>query len=98
MAAVTYITFPDTLSSWPWPRAVNPYYVEAKAASREWFMGFGCFSSKMQKVFDACDFSEHAFRDSILLIHIDYYNTSQVFLRRTRTLLLRKVSCISTWC
>jgi len=53
----TKIIFPDTHAAWPWPRALNPYYEEAKAASAAWIASFECFTPQAQKAFDACDFN-----------------------------------------
>lgn len=59
MTAVTFLTFPDTLSSWPWPRTLNPHYAKAKAASDKWLAAFHCLDPQAQNVFDACDFGEY---------------------------------------
>ncbi|KAJ6483063.1 hypothetical protein DFH09DRAFT_949916 [Mycena vulgaris] len=52
----TTITLPDTLSSWPWPRQVNPHHEEVARESAEWVQSFGLFSSKAQAAFNRCNF------------------------------------------
>ncbi|KAH8886432.1 terpenoid synthase [Thozetella sp. PMI_491] len=51
---VLYI--PDTLASWPWPRACNPNYEICKQESSVWLESFHAFSPKAQKAFNRCDF------------------------------------------
>ncbi|KAJ7474145.1 isoprenoid synthase domain-containing protein [Mycena latifolia] len=53
----TTLIIPDTLRSWPWPRAINPYYGECKKESSAWCEEFGAFDSKAQKAFNLCDFN-----------------------------------------
>jgi len=48
---------PDNLAKWKWPRRINPYYAEVKAASAAWARSFGAFSPKAQEAYDRCDFS-----------------------------------------
>jgi hypothetical protein len=48
---------PDNLQNWKWPRHLNPYYAEVKAASAAWARSFGAFSPKAQYAYDRCDFS-----------------------------------------
>ena len=48
---------PDTLADWPWPRSLNPHYEEVSEQSTEWLRSFNAFPSRVQAVFDACDFS-----------------------------------------
>ncbi|KAF8175946.1 terpenoid synthase [Mycena galopus ATCC 62051] len=50
------IKLPDTLSSWPWLRLVNPHYQEVSAASAQWVEAFGLFNPKAQTAFDRCNF------------------------------------------
>ncbi|KAJ6537518.1 terpenoid synthase [Mycena vulgaris] len=52
----TTITLPYTLSSWPWPRQVNPHHEEVARESAEWVQSFGIFSSKAQAAFNRCNF------------------------------------------
>ena len=47
---------PNCLANWKWPRNLNPYYPEVKAASAAWARSFGAFSSKAQHAYDRCDF------------------------------------------
>ncbi|KAL7282972.1 terpenoid synthase [Trametes coccinea BRFM310] len=47
---------PDTLRSWPWPRNVNPHYVEVSAASAAWLESFKVFRPKAQAAFNKCNF------------------------------------------
>lgn len=49
---------PDNLTNWKWPRHLNPYYPEVKAASAAWARSFGAFSPKAQDAYDRCDFSK----------------------------------------
>lgn len=51
------IYLPDTLAEWPWPRAINPHYAEAKEESQAWAASFNAFSPKAQHAFNRCDFS-----------------------------------------
>ncbi|KAJ7474115.1 terpenoid synthase [Mycena latifolia] len=53
----TTLIIPDTLRSWPWPRAINPYYAECKKESSVWCEAFNAFDSKAQKAFNLCDFN-----------------------------------------
>ncbi|KAI9453186.1 terpenoid synthase [Russula earlei] len=48
---------PDNLTNWKWPRHLNPYYPEVKAASAAWARSFGAFSPKAQYAYDRCDFT-----------------------------------------
>ncbi|KAL5513793.1 hypothetical protein ACEPAH_4194 [Sanghuangporus vaninii] len=48
---------PDTLTSWPWPRTINPHYEAVKAESDAWFRSFKAFSAKSQYAFDKCNFA-----------------------------------------
>ncbi|KAJ7104964.1 terpenoid synthase [Mycena epipterygia] len=52
----TTITLPDTLSSWPWPRQVNPHHEEVSRESAQWVQSFGLFSPKAQAAFNRCNF------------------------------------------
>ncbi|EJC98835.1 terpenoid synthase [Fomitiporia mediterranea MF3/22] len=47
---------PDTMATWPWQRAINPYYEQAKAESNAWFHRFKAFSAQSQYAFDKGDF------------------------------------------
>lgn len=51
---------PDNLTNWKWPRHLNPYYLEVKAASAAWARSFGAFSPKAQEAYDRCDFNRLA--------------------------------------
>ncbi|KAJ7474169.1 terpenoid synthase [Mycena latifolia] len=53
----TTLIIPDTLRSWPWPRAINSYYAECKKESSAWCEAFNAFDSKAQKAFNLCDFN-----------------------------------------
>lgn len=55
-SAIPMLYLPDTMSAWPWQRAINPYFNEVKAASNSWFKSFRAFSPASQKAFDKCDF------------------------------------------
>jgi len=53
---VKTLYLPETMAAWPWPRAINPYYEEVKAASNAWFKSFKPFTPESQRAFDKCDF------------------------------------------
>ncbi|KAF9040486.1 terpenoid synthase [Hymenopellis radicata] len=53
----TVFRLPDSLARWPWPRHLNPHYVEAKAASSAWLESFHAFPPKAQSAFNRCDFN-----------------------------------------
>ncbi|CCM04071.1 uncharacterized protein FIBRA_06230 [Fibroporia radiculosa] len=55
-AILDILTLPDTMAAWPWPRTINPYYEEVKAASNAWFRTFKAFNPDSQRAFDKCDF------------------------------------------
>jgi len=55
------LRIPDTLASWPWPRAVNPHYEECKRRSAAWSESLGAFGPKAQIAFNKCDFSGYKF-------------------------------------
>ncbi|KAK0492607.1 terpenoid synthase [Armillaria luteobubalina] len=48
---------PETTTSWPWPRKINPHYEEVKAESEAWFRSFEAFTPEAQRAFDLCDYS-----------------------------------------
>ncbi|KAJ6543023.1 terpenoid synthase [Mycena capillaripes] len=52
----TTIKLPDTLSSWPWPRQVNPHHEDVSRECAQWVQSFGLFSPKAQAAFDRCNF------------------------------------------
>ena len=58
---VPVLFLPNTMAHWPWPRAINPHYEEAKAASNAWFESFNPFTPQSQIAFDKCDFGKTAF-------------------------------------
>jgi hypothetical protein len=47
---------PDTMTSWPWPRAMNPHFEEVKVEVDASFRGFRALSPESQEAFDKCDF------------------------------------------
>ncbi|KAJ8587784.1 terpenoid synthase [Rhizopogon salebrosus TDB-379] len=49
---------PDTMTSWPWPRAMNPHFEEVKVEVDASFHDFRALSPESQEAFDKCDF-EH---------------------------------------
>ncbi|KAM7195873.1 terpenoid synthase [Rhypophila sp. PSN 637] len=51
------ICLPDTLRNWPWPRTINPHYLECKTESEAWIKGVRAFSPRAQKAFNRCNFS-----------------------------------------
>ncbi|KKY32392.1 putative terpene synthase metal binding domain protein [Diaporthe ampelina] len=48
---------PDTLATWPWPKAISPHYEYCKRESSAWAEGFHAFGPKAQAAFNKCDFS-----------------------------------------
>lgn len=52
MAGATFYRLPDTFSTWPWPRRINPCAEEVIAASADWFRTFHAFSAESQCAFD----------------------------------------------
>ncbi|KAI0675633.1 terpenoid synthase [Trametes maxima] len=67
------IQLPNTMSSWPMPRRVNPLYEEVSARSAEWVRSFQAFSLESQRAFDLCDFG--------LLASLAYPNVDEDHLR-----------------
>ncbi|CCM04069.1 uncharacterized protein FIBRA_06228 [Fibroporia radiculosa] len=53
---IKMLYLPETMANWPWPRMINPYYEEVKAASNAWFRSFNAFKPESQRAFDKCDF------------------------------------------
>ncbi|KAH7102679.1 terpenoid synthase [Auriculariales sp. MPI-PUGE-AT-0066] len=51
---------PRTLDAWPWPRAINPGYEEAKCDSNAWFYKFNLFPPDALHAFNKCDFARLA--------------------------------------
>ena len=51
------ITLPETLSTWPWKRCINPHYEHCKMESSRWLESLHAFSPQEQKKFNKCDFS-----------------------------------------
>ncbi|KAG0702611.1 terpenoid synthase [Suillus ampliporus] len=49
------IYLPDTMNSWPWPRAMNPHYEAVKAEVDASFRNFKALSAQSQEAFDKCD-------------------------------------------
>ncbi|KAG1742745.1 isoprenoid synthase domain-containing protein [Suillus paluster] len=49
---------PDTMTNWPWPRAINPHFEDVKAEVDASFRDFKALSPESQEAFDKCDF-EH---------------------------------------
>ena len=55
-----YLYIPDTMSDWPWPRKINPFYEEVTAESNAWFKSFKPFTPESQYAYDKCDFGRLA--------------------------------------
>ncbi|KAG0706610.1 isoprenoid synthase domain-containing protein [Suillus ampliporus] len=51
---------PDTMTNWPWPRAINPHFEEVKAEVDASFRDFKALSPESQEAFDKCDFARLA--------------------------------------
>ena len=64
---VVQFRLPDTVHNWPWPRRLNPHYLECKAESQSWCEAFNAFSPKAQTAFNRCDFSQSLLRYSFIL-------------------------------
>ena len=50
--ATHYIRIPDMMSSWPWPRRINPLYEEVRTEAQAWLRSFSPFSPKSQAAFE----------------------------------------------
>ncbi|KAI0331842.1 terpenoid synthase [Cubamyces sp. BRFM 1775] len=53
---MSVIRLPDTMSRWPFPRRINPYYPEVAEESASWLRSFHAFSPAAQRAFDRCEF------------------------------------------
>ena len=49
------IYLPDTMTDWPWPRAINPHFEAVKMESNDWFHSFKTLSPKLQETFNKSD-------------------------------------------
>lgn len=49
------IYLPDTMTNWPWPRAVNPHYEAVKIEADAWFRSFKTLDQELLKAFDKCN-------------------------------------------
>jgi len=49
------IYFPDTMTNWPWPRAINPHFEAVKFEVDASFRDFKALSPKSQEAFDKCN-------------------------------------------
>ena len=56
----TYLYIPDTMDEWPWPRKMNPYYLQVTAESDAWLKTFKPFTPESQRAFDKGDFGRLA--------------------------------------
>ncbi|KAG2155762.1 terpenoid synthase [Suillus clintonianus] len=54
------IYLPDTMITWPWPRAINPHFEDMKAEVDASFRDFKALSPESQEAFDKCDFARLA--------------------------------------
>ena len=50
-----YLYLPNTMTEWPWPRKISPYYEEVTAESNAWLKSFKPFTPASQYAFDKCD-------------------------------------------
>ncbi|KAF7339113.1 Terpene cyclase [Mycena venus] len=71
--APVMIYLPETMSRWPWLRALNPHYEEVSAASKAWLHSLRPFNLKSQYAFDKGDFGR--------LAALGYPNASKEHLR-----------------
>jgi hypothetical protein len=69
--SMSIIALPDALSSWPWPRRINPSYDEVKAEADAWIHSMKAFDAKAQRAFDKCDFGSYR---SLQLSHSRAYD------------------------
>ena len=58
MTSTFYI--PNTMSSWPWQRVINPHYEEANSESTAWLKSLKPFNEKSQIAFDKCAFGGYS--------------------------------------
>lgn len=49
------ICLPNTMTNWPWPRAMNPHYEVVKAEVDASFREFKALSAESQEAYDKCD-------------------------------------------
>ena len=56
----TYLYIPDTMDAWPWPRKMNPYYLQVTAESDAWLKSLKPFTPESQYAFDKGDFGRLA--------------------------------------
>lgn len=55
---MSVIRLPDTMSRWPFPRRMNPFYPEVAEESASWLRSFHAFSPAAQRAFDRCEFGK----------------------------------------
>lgn len=67
------ICLPNTMTNWPWPRAMNPHYEVVKAEVDASFREFKALSAESQEAYDKCD--------SARLAGLGYPNASREHLR-----------------
>ncbi|KAG0699319.1 terpenoid synthase [Suillus ampliporus] len=58
--ARTVMYLPDTMTNWPWPRAINPHFEDVKVEVDASFRDFKALSPESQGAFDKCDFARLA--------------------------------------
>lgn len=54
------IYLPDTMTNWPWPRAMNPHFEVVKAEVDASFREFKALSAESQEAYDKCDSARFA--------------------------------------
>ncbi|KAI0089632.1 terpenoid synthase [Irpex rosettiformis] len=47
---------PETMQSWPWPRAVNCYHEQVSRESNAWIVSFRPLDERSQRAWNLCDF------------------------------------------
>ncbi|KAG1805220.1 terpenoid synthase [Suillus subaureus] len=52
------IYLPDTMTNWPWPRAINPHFEAVKIEADAWFHSFKALDPEILEEFDKCG-AEH---------------------------------------
>ena len=60
MTAATFYRLPDTFSTWPWPRRVNPHAEEVIAKSADWLRTFHAFGPESQRIFDKFNVGQYS--------------------------------------
>ncbi|KAG2126608.1 hypothetical protein DEU56DRAFT_742848 [Suillus clintonianus] len=68
------IYLPDTMTNWPWPRAINPLFEDVKAEVNASFRDFKALSPESQDAFDKCDFGSTGEKKKLWSVGCDLTN------------------------